>query len=92
MKYREVIKLLDEGFTRDEIIKMNTEETEETKEETKEDNVESAIDDLKSIVSDLKKEIIANNIINSSIKGEDLKTGDDVIANIINPDNIKGGK
>ena len=92
MKYTEIIKLLDAGYSRDEILAMDEpEETkqEETKqEETKqeENNTPSAefMGELKELFSDMKKEFTAMNIMNSR-RDNEVKTNEDIIANIINP-------
>ena len=87
MMYTEIIKLLDAGYSRDEILAMD--EPEETKqEETKqeENNTPSAefMGELKELFSDMKKEFTAMNIMNSR-RDNEVKTNDDIIANIINP-------
>lgn len=96
MEYKEIIKLLEAGYTRDEIMAMGEEtkkETEEVTEEVKEETKNSNdIAELKEAIDGLKKEIIASNIMQSAIKGEQELTGEDVIANIISPAMIEGGK
>lgn len=84
MKYNEIIKLLDAGYTRDDIMGMN-ENKEPEPEPGKEPEMNNEFTELKEALNDLKKEIIASNIMNSSINGESEITGEDVIANIISP-------
>ena len=111
MQYTEIIKLLDAGYTRDEILKMEEPKQEESKqnepkqEESKQEEppkqkepkqdetMTAALDELKSLFSDMKKEFTAMNIMNSR-RDDEVRTGDDVIAAIINPPkkNKKEGK
>ena len=95
MKYEEVIKLLNEGFTVDEIREMEKapeEAPEDPKpevapEEAPAENANelvSAISEVKEMFSDLRKEIQAMNIMNSKIDIPE-PNADDLIANIINP-------
>ena len=91
MQYTEIIKMLDAGYTRDEILKMDEPKPDETKpdetkpDETKPDEtVTAALDELKSLFSDMKKEFTAMNIMNSRREDETI-SGDDVLASIINP-------
>ena len=108
MKYTEIIKLLDAGYTREEILNMDEpeetkpEETkpEETKpketkpketkpEETKPEETENTpsseiLGELKELFTDMRKEFTAMNIMNSR-RDSEAKTGEDIIANIINP-------
>ena len=105
MKYDDIIKLLDAGFTRDEILNITSEpeqvdqepeqtdqEPEQTDPEPIQDVLAEVMTQLKGAVEDMKKEFTAMNIMNS--RQEDDKTGDDIIANIINPPkyNKKEGK
>ena len=93
MKYAEIIKLLDAGYSREEILKMQEEnvnpeiEPEATPEETSKEPDYSFNDmmvEMKEAFDGFKKEMQAFNIMNSHIDVE-TKTGEDVMANIINP-------
>lgn len=94
MKYEEIIKLLDAGYTRDEIIQMQDEpkQDEPKQDEPKQDEPKQAADvtnevlsELKTLFEDMKKEFTAMNIMNSRQKEDETITGDNAIANIINP-------
>ena len=104
MKYEEIIKLLDAGYSRDEILEMDKPAPEEKKEpeekdpapeEKKEEKQEQAPDmagmmsEMKKMFSDLTKEITAANIMSSRLQGED--DNEDIIAKIINPKIDKNG-
>ena len=98
MKYDEIIKLLDAGYTRDEILNMDTETPEETPpEETaptetpNTNEVTNMVKEMRDLVSEMRKEFTAMNILNSQRPKEPEKTADDVIANIINPSVRKKG-
>lgn len=109
MEYKEIIKLLDAGFSKDEILQMETADPEQKDPEQKdpeqndpeqkdpeqtdnENALAEIMTQLKGAVEDMKKEFTAMNIMNS--RQEDDKTGEDIIANIINPPkyNKKEGK
>ena len=91
MKYDEIIKLLDAGYTRDEIIAMKEEPEEKKPEEKKPEetgsNDNSGMSDLvkemRDVFAEMKKEFTAFNIMASRQPEE--KTPGDIIANIINP-------
>ena len=101
MKYEEIIKLLDAGYSRDEILEMDKPAPEEKKEpeekkdpapEEKKDpapDMAGMMDEMKKMFSDLTKEITASNILNSRLQGED--DNEDLIAKIINPKIDKNG-
>ena len=103
MKYEEIIKLLDAGYSREEILKMDKQdpapeekkEPEEKKDPAQEEKKEQAPDmagmmsEMKKMFSDLTKEITASNIMNSRLQGED--DNEDIIAKIINPKIDKNG-
>ena len=104
MKYDEIIKLLDAGYSREEIMKMEEPETkpagdpkpdetkpDETKpDETKPDDVlKGFADEVKAAIKDLTKEITAANIMASRQQPEPDNA--DVLANIINPKIDKNG-
>lgn len=97
MKFDEVMKLLDAGYTKEEILAMKeeagadpeTKPEEEPKEPATKDAVDvSAISDalgqVKETFESFKKEMIAMNIMNSRIENPE-QTADDILANIINP-------
>ena len=103
MKYDEIIKLLDAGYSREEILAMNK-EPEETKPEEKKpeekkpeesgSNDNSGMSDLvkemRDAFTEMKKEFTAFNIMSSRQPEE--KTPEDIIANIINPTRTKKGE
>ncbi len=95
MKYEEIIKLLDAGYSREEILAMKEDpapapepepdpapapEPEPVSEITNE-----IMEEVKGMFTEMKKELTAMNIMNSRQDGDDIKTGEDVLANIINP-------
>ena len=94
MKFDEVMRLLDAGYTKEEILSMNNEpetppETPPEEPETDDNSVDvSAITDalgqVKETFESFKKEMIAMNIMNSRIENPE-QSADDILANIINP-------
>lgn len=103
MKYEEIIKLLDAGYTREEILEMDKpapkdkvdhapEDKKDPAQEDKKDtapDMASMMDEMKKMFSDLTKELVASNIMRSRIDGED--DNEDIIAKIINPKIDKNG-
>ena len=104
MKYEEIIKLLDAGYSREEILEMDKEPApEDKKDPAPEDKKDPALEDkkdpapdmagmmdeMKKMFSDLTKELIASNIMRSRQDGED--DNEDIIAKIINPKIDKNG-
>ena len=95
MKYEEIIKLLDAGYTREEILEMDKPDPEDKADPAPEDKKDPAPDmagmmeEMKTMFSDLTKELIASNIMRSRIDGED--DNEDIIAKIINPKIDKNG-
>lgn len=103
MKYEEIIKLLDAGYTREEILEMDKPAPEEKKDPDPADKKDPApedkkdpapdmtgfMDDMRKMFSDLTKELVASNIMRSRIDGED--DNEDIIAKIINPKIDKNG-
>lgn len=103
MKYEEIIKLLDAGYSREEILEMDKPAPEDKKDPAPEDKADPAPEDkkdpapdmagmmeeMKTLFSDLTKELIASNIMKSRIDGED--ENEDIIAKIINPKIDKNG-
>ena len=96
MKYEEIIKLLDAGYTREEILEMKNEPTPEPdpvpeQDPAPEPQPADIMSEVKSMFAEMKKELTAMNILNSR-QHEDVKTTDDILANIINPTSKNGGK
>ena len=92
MKYEEIIKLLDAGYTRDEILAMKDEpEPEPTPEPTSADNsgMPDLIKEMRDAFSEMRKEFTAMNIMASRQPEE--KSTDEILANIINPTRTKKG-
>lgn len=95
MKYDEIIKLLDAGYTRDEIMAMKDDETKtpDPAEKTGDPSVETKapeetgmsdlVKEMRDAFAEMKKEFTAFNIMASRQPEE--KTPEDIIANIINP-------
>lgn len=102
MKYDEIIKLLDAGYTREEIMAMNNEPEEMNNnsnsdpdpDEKMNNNSESGMSDLvkemREAFTEMRKEFTAMNIMASRQPEE--KTPEDIIANIINPSRKKKGE
>ena len=104
MRYEEIIKLLDAGYSREEILEMDKEPApEDKKDPAPEDKKDPAPEDkkdpapdmtgmmeeMKTMFSDLTKELIASNTMRSRQDGED--PDEDIIAKIINPKIDKNG-
>ena len=96
MKYDEIIKLLDAGYTRDEIMEMKDDETEtpdSDKKKTDDSDVDTKtpeetemsglVKEMRDAFAEMRKEFTAFNIMASRQPEE--KTPEDIIANIINP-------
>lgn len=105
MKYEEVIKLLDAGYSRDEILAMKDEPAPAPDPEPAPGDPEPApapdpaadvtaeiMEEVKGMFAEMKKELTAMNILNSRQESDDVKTGEDILASIINPVNNNGGK
>lgn len=102
MKYEEIIKLLDAGYSREEILALNEEPEEMNNnsnsnpdpKENVNNNSDSGMTDLvkemRDAFSEMKKEFIAFNIMSSEQPKE--KAPEDIIANIINPGRTKKGE
>ena len=97
MKYEEIIKLLDAGYSRDEILAMKEEPAPDP--EPKPDDPEPAPDpaadvmkEMKEMFAEMKKELTAMNIMNSRQDSDEVRTGEDILASIINPVKNNGGK
>lgn len=96
MKFDEIMKLLDAGYTKDEIMAMNQEpetepKTEPETEPAANDNavdmspITEALGEVKATFEEFKKEVIAMNIMNSRIHEDPEQSVDDILAEIINP-------
>ena len=99
MNYNEIIKLLDAGYTREEILPMKDDETKTSEEtpapetvetETPETGMSELVKEMRDAFSEMKKEFTAFNIMSSRQPEE--KTPEDIIANIINPTRTKKGE
>lgn len=96
MTYTEIMKLLDAGFNRDEILAMqnedqqeNTDTSADTEQETDvqgvvNDAITTALEEVKNTFDEFKKEFTAMNIMSSRIDNPNT-SADDILANIINP-------
>ena len=93
MNYTDIIKLLDAGYTREEILNMKEAPAEEKQEDPAEekqeqetpDIMESVMTEVKDMFAEMKKELTAMNILNSRQEGEEFKSSEDILASIINP-------
>jgi len=94
MKYDEIIKLLDAGYSREEIMAMKEEpndepekpsgsRTDETEKPNDESEMSGLVKEMRDAFSEMRKEFTAFNIMASRQPEE--KTPEDIIANIINP-------
>ena len=100
MKYEEIIKLLDAGYSRDEILAMKEEPAPapDPKEPEPEPAPEPAditagiMEEVKGMFAEMKKELTAMNIMNSRQGSDEVRTGEDILASIINPVKNNGGK
>lgn len=96
MKYDEIIKLLDAGYTRDEILNMDTKAPEEVPPEetapaeTPETAFSDMLGEMRAAFEEMRKEFTAFNIMNSNQPAEEKRTNEDIIAKIINPEIKKG--
>ena len=91
MKYDEIIKLLDAGYSRDEILAMNdtaTDPAPDTASDPADDQPDMAdvLKEMRDTFADMRKEFIAMNIMNSQQPADSEKTSEEIIANIINPE------
>lgn len=93
MKYEEIIKLLDAGYSRDEILNMeenpndNIDDNKDPDTDTEENpnDLNSVYAEMKDMFAEMKKEITAMNILSSRQPSEKARTSEDIIATIINP-------
>ncbi len=93
MNYREIIKLLDAGYTREEILQMKTEEPEPAPEpepdpEPEPVSTDAIMTEVKEMFAEMRKELTAMNILNSR-QQDDRTEPEDILANIINPTKTK---
>ncbi len=94
MNYSEIIKLLDAGYTREDILQMQTEpepapepapEPEPEPAPEPEPNItESIMKEVKDMFAEMRKELTAMNILNSR-QQDDHTEPEDILASIINP-------
>ena len=103
MKYEEIIKLLDAGYTRDEILAMKAEPTQEETNNNSENNqdpdekmnnnsdlgMSDLVKEMRDAFSEMRKEFTAMNIMASRQPEE--KSTDEILANIINPTRTQKG-
>lgn len=100
MKYEEIIKLLDAGYSRDEILAMKEEpepspdpaEPEPAPAPEPADITAGIMEEVKGMFAEMKKELTAMNIVNSRQESDGVRTGEDILASIINPVKNNGGK
>ena len=95
MKYEEIIKLLDAGYSRDEILTMKEEPAPADPEPTPApaaDITAGIMEEVKGMFAEMKKELTAMNIMNSRQESDEVRTGEDILASIINPVKNNGGK
>ena len=100
MKYDEIIKLLDAGYSREEILAMKEEPapapgpTEPEPAPTPEpaDIAAGIMEEVKGMFAEMKKELTAMNIMNSRQDSDEVRTEEDILASIINPVKNNGGK
>ena len=98
MKYEEIIKLLDAGYSRDEILAMKEEPATAPDPELTPDDPDPAditagiMEEVKGMFAEMKKELTAMNIMNSRQDSDEVRTGEDILASIINPVKNNGGK
>ena len=91
MKYGEIIKLLNAGYSRDEILAMRDTPADPTPADPapSEPNMNDVMNEMKEMFNDMRKELTAFNIMNSKMPGDSERTSEEIIANIINPDKKK---
>lgn len=91
MNYNEIIKLLDAGYSREEILQMDAKEPEPAQEPEPEPEpapepvtTDSIMAEVKEMFAEMRKELTAMNILNSRLQ-DDHNEPEDILANIINP-------
>ena len=97
MDYNKIIKLLDAGFSRDEIMEMTARPSAEPDPEpTPEPDPEPTsvinemLGEMRSAFEEMRKEFTAFNIMNSNQPADEQRNVDEIIAKIINPEMKKG--
>ncbi|MBQ1292515.1 MAG: hypothetical protein IIY21_00630 [Clostridiales bacterium] len=105
MKYDEIIKLLDAGYSREEILAMKEEPAPADPEPTPAPadpeptpapdpdpvSMDAVMKEVKGMFAEMKKELTAMNIMASRQPADQERSSEDILATIINP-NINGGK
>lgn len=89
MKYEEIIRLLDAGYSRDEILAMNEAPAEDAPAPdpaNDQPDMSDVLKEMRDTFADMRKEFIAMNIMNSQQPPQVEKSSEDIIANIINPE------
>lgn len=91
MNYNEIIKLLDAGYSREEILQMDAKEPEPAPEPEPEPEpapepvtTDSIMAEVKEMFAEMRKELTAMNIMNSRLQ-DDHNEPENILANIINP-------
>lgn len=108
MDYKEIIRLLDAGYSREEILQMGEDAGTDTGADAGEDagadtgsdegaaaganELNAAITEMKSMFADFTKEITAMNIMNSQRGADNENSVEDIIANIISPKRKEEGR
>jgi len=105
MDYKEIIRLLDAGYSREEILQMGEDAGADTGADEGADEgadtgsdegaaganeLNAAITEMKSMFADFTKEITAMNIMNSQRGADNENSVEDIIANIISPKQKEG--
>lgn len=100
MDYKEIIKLLDAGYSREDILQMQegtgadegasgadtgSDAAAAAGADTGADELNAAIKDMKEMFTEFTKEITAMNIMNSQQSADKTNTAEEIIANIISP-------
>ena len=103
MKYEEIIKLLDAGYSREEILAMKNDDPADDApaddapaddapaDDAPADIAGEIMKEVKDMFAEMRKELTAMNIMNSRQDGDTIKTGEDILATIINPTRNNGG-
>ena len=91
MNYNEIIKLLDAGYSREEILQMDVKEPKPAPEPEPEPapepepvSTDSIMAEVKDMFAEMRKELTAMNILNSR-QQDSHNEPEDILANIINP-------
>jgi hypothetical protein len=99
MKYEEIIKLLDAGYTREEILSMKEPEPApddpdqgDPAPDPEPADMTGVVKEMRDMFAEMRKEITALNIMATRQPADNDKSSEDIIASIINPSFEKGGK